>query len=106
MRKILFVGAESLPFAATGGLGDVMGSLPAEIQKAGGENVDVRVIMPLYKMVSDKFRAQMETVYESTVTLGWRKIYVGIRALEYKGITYYFVDNEQFFGRDGSLYGH
>ena len=106
MRKILFVGAEALPFAATGGLGDVMGSLPAEIQKAGKNDVDVRVIMPLYKAVSDEFRSQMETVYESTVYLGWRKLYVGIRKLEYNGIIYYFVDNEQFFGREGKLYGH
>lgn len=106
MRRILFVGAEALPFAATGGLGDVMGSLPCEIQKAGGSDVDVRVIMPLYKAVSDTFRAQMQTVYEGSVYLGWRQLYVGIRALEYKGVTYYFVDNEQFFGRDGKLYGH
>ncbi|MBQ4557525.1 MAG: glycogen synthase [Clostridia bacterium] len=106
MRRILFIGAEALPFAATGGLGDVLGSLPAEIQQAGGENVDVRVIMPLYKAVSDSFRAQMTTIYESTVRLGWRQIYVGIRALKYKGVTYYFVDNEQYFGRDGKLYGH
>lgn len=105
-RKILFVGAEALPFAATGGLGDVMGSLPCEIQKVGGDNVDVRVIMPLYKAVSDDFRSQMKTVYEGTVRLSWRQLYVGIRSLEYKGVTYYFVDNEQFFGRDGKLYGH
>ncbi|MBR5011354.1 MAG: glycogen synthase [Clostridia bacterium] len=106
MRKILFVGAEALPFAATGGLGDVMGSLPCEIQKVGGENVDVRVIMPLYKAVSEQFRLQMTTIYEGSVNLSWRQLYVGIRSLEYKGVTYYFVDNEQYFGRDGSLYGH
>ncbi len=106
MRKILFVGAEALPFAATGGLGDVMGSLPCEIQKAGGEDVDVRVIMPLYKAVSDEWRAKMETVYEGSVQLSWRNLYVGIRKVEFKGVTYYFVDNEQYFGREGKLYGH
>ena len=106
MRRILFVGAEALPFAATGGLGDVLGSLPAEIQKCGGAEVDVRVIMPLYKAVGENFRAQMETVYEGTVFLGWRKLYVGIRMLKYKGVVYYFVDNEQYFGRNGGLYGH
>ncbi len=106
MRRILFIGAEALPFAATGGLGDVLGSLPSEIQRAGGDNVDVRVIMPLYKAVSDTYRLQMKTVYESSVLLGWRQIYVGIRELEYGGVTYYFVDNEQYFGREGKLYGH
>ena len=106
MRKILFVGAEALPFAATGGLGDVLGSLPAEIQKCGGKDVDVRVIMPLYRAVGESFRAEMETIYEGTVFLGWRQLYVGIRMLKYNGIIYYFVDNEQYFGRGGSLYGH
>ena len=106
MRKILFVGSEALPFAATGGLGDVLGSLPVEIQKYAGENVDVRVIMPLYYGVSAEWRAQMETVYESSVYVGWRQPYVGIRKLAYKGITYYFVDNEQYFGREGKLYGY
>ena len=106
MRKILFVGAEALPFAATGGLGDVLGSLPAEIQKHAGDKVDVRVIMPLYRAVSDTYRAQMETIYEGTVVLGWRELYVGIRKLAHNGITYYFVDNEQYFGREGKLYGH
>ena len=105
MKKILFVGSEALPFAATGGLGDVLGSLPIEIQKSAGETVDVRVIMPLYRAVSDTYRAQMETVYEGTVSLSWRELYVGIRKLTYKGVTYYFVDNEQYFGRDGKLYG-
>lgn len=106
MRKILFVGAEALPFAATGGLGDVLGSLPAAIQKCGGTDVDVRVILPLYRAVGENFRAQMETIYEGTVFLGWRQLYVGIRMLKYNGVVYYFVDNEQYFGRNGSLYGH
>ena len=69
MRKILFVGAEALPFAATGGLGDVLGSLPAEIQKCGGKDVDVRVIMPLYRAVGESFRAEMETIYELILTV-------------------------------------
>ena len=106
MRKILFVGAEALPFAATGGLGDVLGSLPAEIQKAGGKQVDVRVIQPLYRTVSEVYRAQMETVYEGEISLSWRRLYVGVRRLHHKGIVYYFIDNEQYFGREGGLYGH
>ena len=91
MRKILFVGAEALPFAATGGLGDVLGSLPAAIQKCGGTDVDVRVVLPLYRAVGENFRAQMETIYEGTVFLGWRQLYVGIRMLKYNDIIYYFV---------------
>ena len=106
MRKILFVGSEALPFAATGGLGDVLGSLPAEIQKYAADEVDVRVIMPLYRSVSDTYRAQMETVYEGSVALSWRTSYVGIRKLAHNGIIYYFVDNEQYFGREGKLYGY
>ncbi len=106
MRKILFVGSEALPFAATGGLGDVLGSLPAALQKAGGGNVDVRVILPLYRAVSEEFRAKMETIYEGEVYLSWRRQYVGIRRLIFDGVVYYFVDNEQYFGREGSLYGH
>ena len=106
MKKILFVGSEALPFAATGGLGDVLGSLPAEIQKYAPEQVDVRVIMPLYRQVSDAWREKMNTVYVGSVALGWRELYVGIRELKYMGITYYFVDNEQYFGREGKLYGY
>ena len=106
MKKILFVGSEALPFAATGGLGDVLGSLPAEIQKYAGDKADIRVIMPLYRQVSDAWRAKMTTVCEGSVAVGWREVYVGIRALEHMGVTYYFVDNEQYFGRDGKLYGY
>ena len=59
MKKILFVGAEAMPFAATGGLGDVLGSLPAAIKAAGKKNVDVRVIMPLYSVITQDWRSKM-----------------------------------------------
>ncbi len=101
MKKILFVGAEAMPFAATGGLGDVMGSLPAALAAAGA---DVRVMMPLYGQVSEAWRAQMKQEAEFTVYLAWRKLYCGVRSLQKDGVTYYFIDNEYYFKRD-TLYG-
>lgn len=104
MSKILFVGAEAMPFAATGGLGDVMGSLPAAVCRADAK-ADVRVVMPLYRAVGQGWRDQMkdEAVFE--VELAWRKQYCGVKSLTKDGVTYYFIDNEYYFGRDG-LYGH
>lgn len=104
MKKILFVGAESMPFASTGGLGDVMGSLPAAIKESGGDNVDVRVVMPLYAQVKDVYREQMREEYVFTVRLAWREQYCRIMSLVYKNVTYYFIDNEYYFKRD-RLYG-
>lgn len=105
MKKILFAGSECMPFAATGGLGDVLGSLPAAVKKAGGDDVDVRVVLPLYSAVGEEWRAQMETVKVFEVELAWRRQYCGILSLEKDGVIYYFVDNEYYFKRD-SLYGH
>ena len=104
MKKILFVGAEVMPFAATGGLGDVMGSLPAAIKRAAGDEVDVRVVLPLYGSVSAAWRKKMKTVDEYTLPLAWRQQYCGIRSLVKDGVTYYFIDNEYYFRRD-TLYG-
>ena len=105
MRKILLVGAEAMPFAATGGLGDVMGSLPAALKKEYGDDVDVRVVMPLYKAIRDEWRAQMKQECVTFIDLAWRHEYCGIKSLEKDGVTYYFIDNERYFKRDG-LYGH
>ena len=102
MKKILFVGAEAMPFAATGGLGDVMGSLPAALAATG--EADVRVILPLYGQVSDAWRAQMKTEAVFTVHLAWRKLYCGVKSLQKDGVTYYFIDNEYYFKRS-ALYG-
>lgn len=102
MKKILFVGAEAMPFAATGGLGDVLGSLPAALAATG--DADVRVILPLYGQVSAEWRAQMKTEAVFTVHLAWRKLYCGIKSLQKDGVTYYFVDNEYYFKR-ANLYG-
>ena len=104
MKKILFVGAECMPFAATGGLGDVMGSLPAAIKSAAGDEVDVRVVLPLYGQISDTWRKKMKPVAEYTLPLAWRQQYCGVKSLCKDGVTYYFIDNEYYFRRD-TLYG-
>ena len=103
MKRILFVGAEAMPFAASGGLGDVLGSLPRALCATG--ECDVRVVLPLYRAVGEHWRAQMreEAVFE--VPLAWRRQYCGVKSLCHNGVTYYFIDNEYYFGREG-LYGH
>ena len=93
-----------MPFAATGGLGDVMGSLPAAIKAKEKNNVDVRVVLPLYGMVNDEWRAQMKDEAVFNVSLSWRNIYCGVKSLVKDGVTYYFIDNEYYFKR-GALYG-
>lgn len=93
-----------MPFAATGGLGDVMGSLPAAIKAKEKNNVDVRVVMPLYAMINDEWRSQMKEEAVFTVTLAWRNVYCGVKSLVKDGVTYYFIDNEYYFKR-GALYG-
>ncbi len=104
MKKFLLVGAEVMPFAATGGLGDVMGSLPAAIKAKEKNNADVRVVLPLYGAVKEEWRAQMKEVAVFNVSLAWRSIYCGVKSLEKDGVTYYFIDNEYYFKR-GALYG-
>ena len=104
MKKILFVGAEAMPFAATGGLGDVMGSLPAAISAADNE-VDVRVVLPLYGAVGEKWRSQMTFLGSYDVILAWRRQYCGVYSLVKDNVTYYFLDNEFYFNR-ATLYGN
>ena len=105
MKKILYAGAEVMPFAATGGLGDVLGSLPAAVREASDRNVDVRVVMPLYKCIKDLWREKMTDEGVIYVDLSWRHQYCGIKSLEKDGVTFYFIDNEYYFGRD-KLYGY
>ncbi len=100
-KSILFVGAEVMPFAATGGLGDVLGSLPTALAAKG---IDVRVVMPLYSAVGDKYRAEMKKEAEFSAYLAWRQQYVGVYSLRKDNVIYYFIDNEYYFARDG-LYG-
>ncbi|OKP96546.1 glycogen synthase GlgA [Paenibacillus sp. P46E] len=100
--KVLFAAAEAHPFVKTGGLADVIGALPKALKSAG---VDVRVILPKYRGISEKFVSQMEHVAVLSVPIGWRNQYCGIERLVYDGIPIYFVDNEYYFGRDG-IYGY
>ena len=102
--KILYVASEALPFAASGGLGDVMGSLPSAVSSCLGEGSDVRVIMPMYKSVKDKFGASLFFEREIYVPLAWRRQFCGIWSTERNGVKYYFLDNEFYFKRD-SMYG-
>ena len=103
MKKILFAGSEAMPFAATGGLGDVLGALPPALA-AAKPDWDVRVVMPLYAQVSDEWRSKMTFEKSIIVTLSWREQYCGIFSLDYKGVKYYFIDNEYYFKRN-ALYG-
>ena len=105
MKKILYAGAEVMPFGATGGLGDVLGSLPAAIVEECKGDADVRVVMPLYKAVKDEWRAKMKDEGVIYVDLSWRHQYCGIKSLVKDGVTFYFIDNEYYFGRD-KLYGY
>ena len=101
--KILIVGAEALPFAATGGLGDVLGSLPAALAREASD-ADIRVVMPLYGRVGAQYREKMTKVAEFNVRLSWRNLYCGVYSLTQDGVIYYFIDNEYYFKRP-SLYG-
>ncbi|MBE6714599.1 MAG: glycogen synthase GlgA [Ruminococcaceae bacterium] len=104
MKKILYVGSECMPFGATGGLGDVMGSLPAAYKAQNPEENDVRVVMPLYDAVGEDWRKQMKLEAVFTVWLGWREQYCGVFSLIKDDVIYYFIDNEFYFRR-GKLYG-
>ncbi len=103
MKKILYAGAEVMPFAATGGLGDVLGSLPAAVKRKNPD-CDVRVVMPLYGQIKAEWREKMTFVKYLMVPLAWRSLYCGIFALEKDGVTFYFLDNEYYFKRN-ALYG-
>ncbi len=95
--QIVFASAECAPFVKTGGLGDVAGSLPAALVRAGAE---VIVMVPKYATIKDKYKAQMEHFADFYVSLGWRNEYCGLEKLEHDGVTYMFVDNERYFARD------
>jgi len=103
MKSILFAGGEVLPFAATGGLGDVLGSLPEAIKKADPE-IDVRVVMPGYSAIAGKWRSEMKFVCSMTVNFSWRREGCGVYSLEKGGVTYYFIVSDHYFARS-KLYG-
>ncbi len=95
--QIVFASAECAPFVKTGGLGDVAGSLPAALVRAGAE---VIVMAPKYATIKDEYKAQMEHFADFYVSLGWRNEYCGLEKLEHDGVTYMFIDNERYFARD------
>ena len=95
--QIVFASAECAPFVKTGGLGDVAGSLPAALVRAGAE---VIVMVPKYATIKNEYKAQMEHFSDFYVSLGWRNEYCGLEKLEHDGVTYMFIDNERYFARD------
>jgi len=99
--KILMVASEAAPFIKTGGLGDVVGSLPKELTKLG---VDVRVVIPKYQAIPLEYREKMKYIGHKYIPLGWRNQYLGIQTLKYDGVTFYFIDNEYYFNGD-YIYG-
>ncbi|MCR5806525.1 MAG: glycogen synthase [Oscillospiraceae bacterium] len=100
--NILFTASEALPYAASGGLADVVGSLPKAIGRAGH---DCRIVLPLYKGIKPELKEKLKFLLNFTVDVGWRKQYCGVFEGEVNGVKYYLLDNEYYFARDG-LYGY
>ena len=100
--KILFAASECVPFIKTGGLADVAGSLPPALAQEGAE---IAVVLPLYQKVKEKYGEQLHFVCYDFVDLAWRHSYCGLFSLEQDGVTWYFIDNEQYFSRP-NLYGY
>lgn len=99
--NILMIGSECTPFIKTGGLADVLGSLPKSLNEQGA---DVRVVMPKYAEIKKEWKEQFTHLGALSVKLGWRNQYAGVEYIKYKGVTYYFIDNEYYFKRS-NLYG-
>lgn len=97
--RVLVVGAECAPFAKTGGLADVLGTLPKQLNQLG---MDVRVMIPFHKVIKDKYRMKTQHVVDFYTNIGWRSMFVGVDKMEYDGVTFYFIDNEEMFG--GPIY--
>ena len=102
--RILYVASEAAPFAASGGLGDVMGALPKSVKRILGKDSEVGVILPLYSSIKPEYRAKMKKITEFWFHHSWRNAYCGVFLLTEAGVNYYFIDNEYYFKRD-SFYG-
>ncbi len=102
-KKVIFVGSEAAPFIATGGLADVLGSLPKALVKRG--NVEASVIIPLYGNINPEYRKDFEFITSFNVSVGWRWQYAGVFKYNLNGVNFYFIDNEYYFKREGNIYG-
>lgn len=102
--KILFAASEAAPYIKSGGLGDVLEALPSELSK--NDSYEISVVLPYYKSLKTNADFKPEYITNFYMPLGWRSSYVGIFRLKVKKITYYFIDNEYYFNRDGGYYGH
>jgi starch synthase len=100
--KVLYVASEALPFMASGGLGDVAGSLPVSLRK---RLIGARVVMPLYDSIKQEYKEQMKFIASISVPVSWRRQYCGIFEAKHNGVIYYFIDNQYYFKREG-IYGH
>ena len=102
MLKVLFVASEVVPFAKTGGLADVAGSLPKELRAQG---VDVRVVMPKYGNIAEQYKKKMKPLLDTQIRVAWREKFCGVEYLEHDTVPVYFIDNEEYFKREG-FYGY
>ena len=102
-KKIIFLGSEAAPFIATGGLADVLGSLPKELAKK--DNLDISVILPLYGNIAEEYRKDFKFLTNFYVSVGWRSQYAGVFTYKYQNVKFYFIDNEYYFKREGNIYG-
>lgn len=99
--KVLYVASEALPFMASGGLGDVAGSLPVALRK---RLIGCRVVMPLYDSIKQEYKDKMKFIASISVPVSWRRQYCGIFEAKHNGVIYYFLDNQYYFKRDGIYY--
>ena len=104
-KKLFFVASEAQPFFASGGLGDVIGSLPKRIQKNAKEKLEVSVILPLYANLNKAYKNKLVYIGQTNTKLSWRNQYCGIFKYEEGGVKYYFIDNEYYFKRE-NFYGY
>ena len=104
MERILYVSSEVTPFAASGGLGDVMGALPRAVRRRCGRAVEVGVLLPLYASVGDEWRRRMRHVVSGEFPLSWRRVEYRVLSLSLCGVDYYFVDCPRYFERE-AMYG-
>ncbi len=103
-KKIVFIGSEAAPFIATGGLADVLGSLPKALAKS--KNNEISVILPLYGNINAEFKSKFKFIMNFNVSVGWRWQYAGVFYYKHEGVNFYFIDNEYYFKREGGVYGH